>query len=125
MFSDAEHRILLSAIRRERRVCEDMHMNHVHEPYEVNLIDVCNSIERKVHDIQHKYRWHDLRKNPDDLPPIAEVVIAWFERGDVCAVVRYHDGYAYNEAYALREMQIEHQSEIVAWKFPELFEEVE
>ena len=102
------------------------------------LIEIIRCLEHNVEAVEdmnknqfallmekEKYAWHDLRKNPEDLPPIAETVIAWFERGDVCAVVRYHDGYAYNEAYALRAMQIEHQSEIVAWKFPEPFEEVE
>lgn len=38
-FTDAEHRILLSAISREEKVCQD--------------VAVCGSIERKVYPLQH------------------------------------------------------------------------
>lgn len=67
-FSDKEHRILLSALRRERQVCEAIDRQYMHEPYDELLTDICKSIERKVYDLQHKYRWHDLRKDPDDFP---------------------------------------------------------
>ena len=38
-FTDAEHRILLSAISREEKACQD--------------VAVCRSIERKVYRLQH------------------------------------------------------------------------
>ena len=68
MFTDKEHRILLAAMRRERNICEEVDRKTIREPYEDSLLDICNSIDKKIYDIQHKYRWHDLRKNPDDLP---------------------------------------------------------
>ena len=44
-----------------------------------------------------KYRWHDLRKNPDDLPPVEkEVEIAYGESGQVC-IAFYEDGTVHSE----------------------------
>lgn len=84
MFTDKEHRILLSAIRRERDVCKKVDQESCREPYEISLVAVCDSIERKVHDIQHKYRWHDLRKNPDDLPNNSRPVLVADINWNVC-----------------------------------------
>ena len=43
-FTDAEHRILLSAISREEKVCQEI---------SIDLVAVCGSIERKVYRLQH------------------------------------------------------------------------
>lgn len=37
------------------------------------LSDVQSLIE--LHEIHDKYRWHDLRKNPDDLPQLLQEVL--------------------------------------------------
>lgn len=42
--TDTEQRIFLKAIDRERKICEEVDKT----PGEVNLVAVCNSIERKV-----------------------------------------------------------------------------
>lgn len=50
IFTDTEHRILLSAMTREMDVCRkiDDEMNGI-----VNLEDVCKSINEKIHSIQY------------------------------------------------------------------------
>lgn len=43
-----------------------------------NAIDECITKWRKMQEIQDKYSWHDLRGNPEDLPPTeVEVDIAY------------------------------------------------
>lgn len=49
-FTDAEYRILLAALSRERRVCEEV--NEIDGS--VDLIKVCDSIEKKIHNIQYR-----------------------------------------------------------------------
>lgn len=70
-----------------------------------------------------KYKWHDLRKNPDDLPEIGYSCMAWFDNADVSCVVRYEDTWVYNEYYGLREMPKEDSDKIIAWREIDLFEE--
>lgn len=78
MFTDKEHRILLSAMSREEKICKQVDKESNREPYEQSLQAICYSINRKIHDIQHKYRWHSLLKDPNDLPPNEhEVEIAY------------------------------------------------
>lgn len=68
MFTDEEYRILLTAMGREKKICKQVDKELVPEPGQDTLVDICKSIERKLHDAQYKYRDHDLRKNPNDLP---------------------------------------------------------
>lgn len=61
---------------------------------------------------QQKYRWHDLRKNPDDLPDVPHPERTWFEvvqeDNEDCiprATMQYDDEYGfgfYQEIYAAR-----------------------
>lgn len=48
--TDAEQRIFLAAMERERKVCRqvDEECRTTREPYEDSLVHVCNEIERKV-----------------------------------------------------------------------------
>ena len=46
--TDIEKRIFLSAIGRERKICE---VTDKESPGEINLVKVCDSIERKVKDV--------------------------------------------------------------------------
>lgn len=44
---DTEKRILLSAISREKKVCEQVDKESCREPYETSLTDICKSLEYK------------------------------------------------------------------------------
>lgn len=46
--TDKEQRIFLAAMSREEKVCEEVDMNYVREPYEDSLMSVCREIKRKV-----------------------------------------------------------------------------
>lgn len=48
--ADAEQRIFLAAMSREKEVCKevDYQLSDVREPYEHTLVSVCKEIERKV-----------------------------------------------------------------------------
>ena len=46
--TDKEQRIFLAAMGREEKVCEEVDRNHVREPYEDSLMQVCKEIRRKV-----------------------------------------------------------------------------
>ena len=46
--TDKEQRIFLAAMGREEKVCEKVDRNHVREPYEDSLMQVCKEIRRKV-----------------------------------------------------------------------------
>lgn len=52
-FTDDEYRILLAALGREKRVCK-----HIDRKYDgvVNLVDIMDSIEKKIRDIQYGSR---------------------------------------------------------------------
>lgn len=114
MFTDTEYRILLSAMARERNICEEVDRKTIREPYEDSLLDICKSIDKKIHDIQNKYVWHDLRKNPDDLPE---------EGHEVLILVK-------NAYFLSRRSDYNYWSSLgrvspKAWKEIEPFEEVE
>lgn len=51
VFSDREHRILLSALSREMEVCKKVDAENKDAPYP--LVPVVKSIERKVYELQH------------------------------------------------------------------------
>lgn len=68
MFTEKEYRILISAINREKDICKEVDCSCVREPYETSLTEICHFIEMKIHDIQYKYNWHNLKENPNDLP---------------------------------------------------------
>lgn len=73
---------------------------------------------------QHeRYRWHDLRKNPDDLP-------AGEGYFDVCVLIKQNDAwgieerYLYDTQYFCEQFQTKPTSisEVIAWREVELFE---
>ena len=69
------------------------------------------------------YRWHDLRKNPDDLP-------AGEGYFDVCVLIKQNDAwgieerYLYDTQYFCEQFQTKPTSisEVIAWREVELFE---
>lgn len=48
LLTDAEQRIFLKAINREREVCQKVDDEYSDNDSKVSLVKVCNSIERKV-----------------------------------------------------------------------------
>lgn len=48
LLTDAEQRIFLKAIQREREVCQKVDDEYSDNDSRVSLVKVCNSIERKV-----------------------------------------------------------------------------
>lgn len=138
MFNDTEHRILLSAMRRERDICKEVDRKTIREPYEDTLLYICNSIDKKIHDIQHKYRWHDLRKNPEDLPTEYYLEDGYVDPSKyvlVCTstkqyfVSRYWGHRRSKGTYIGNEpndwVDLEFYNDVIAWKELEPFEEVE
>lgn len=71
-----------------------------------------------------KYKWHDLRKNPDDLPPVGH---------DVLVCVSNKTGKTYNRTWLLDSSTWRHatskkqrsyvKGSVIAWKEIEPFEE--
>lgn len=65
-FTDKEHRILLRALGRERVVCEEVDRNYLHDPCIESLTAVCDSIEKKIYNLQHapqsgtRKKWNDV-----------------------------------------------------------------
>ena len=53
IFTDKEHRILLSAISRERKVCEECD-REIEDKDGYMLVPIVDGIERKVYEIQHQ-----------------------------------------------------------------------
>lgn len=68
---------------------------------------------------QEKYKWHDLRKNPKDLPDERNVVIG-FDGSEYGATVFYDSGIY--RGWATSDQDFE-PSDITAWRYMEPFEE--
>lgn len=93
---------------------------------------------------QEKYRWHDLRKNPDDLPSEKDPAYTWYEcvhenyEEDLCRPYyqfdngefgywrdKYHPvslGFIDSEFETIDDMNLE---KVIAWRYIEPFEEEE
>lgn len=81
-------------------------------------------LEALVNDAD-KYRWHDLRKNPEDLPPIGYRIL--FCTNDCSYWTGLYDGTDYrnddHEGYVTQF--IYSPSEVIAWREIEPFEKEE
>ena len=66
-FTDEEYRILLSALSRERKLCEEVDEGFEHG---IPLVPIVDSIERKIKAIQHKQKEQieRIRKNERKRP---------------------------------------------------------
>lgn len=88
---------------------------------------------------QQKYRWHDLRKNPNDLPDVEHPERAWFEvvQKDneeqlIRARMQYDDDYGFgfyiesvDGCIEFTTAAEERLAEVVAWREIEEFESEE
>lgn len=67
-----------------------------------------------------KYRRHDLRKNPEDLPKGHTDCLIWIKTlNNIRARVAFYNG----KEFILHRNQ--NQSQVLAWKYIEPFDEVE
>ena len=98
-----------------------------------------------IREYKEKYRWHDLRKNPDDVPDVPHPESTWFEvvqedneEEIPRAAMQYDDEYGfgfYQEIYAARSfgyvdtefktVEELNLAPVVAWKAIEEFESEE
>lgn len=86
-----------------------------------------NSITKKqvldvvsyLFDEQNKYRWHDLRKNPADLPEDNKDVLVTIKGG--CVNRTWHDSCGWRNATAKKARHYSDKS-VLAWKEIEEFE---
>lgn len=93
---------------------------------------------KELREYKEKYRWHDLRKNPDDLPDVEHPERAWFEvvQKDneeqlIRARMQYDDNYGFGiykeTSYDVEFTTVEEMvlAPVVAWKEIEEFESEE
>lgn len=120
--TDKERRIFLAAMGRERDVCKKVDAGSGETPQGTSLVDICDSIVAKEKLDNTKYRWHDLRKNPDDLPNrknkflFSDDVIGYNGDYGVC----YYDFmFGMWESYDTNFMA----ESVYVWKYIEPFEE--
>ena len=118
----------------------------------INAATINGITKRQVLDVvsylfeeQNKYKWHDLRKNPDDVPDVPHPESTWFEvvqedneEEIPRAAMQYDDEYGfgfYQEIYAARSfgyvdtefktVEELNLAPVVAWKAIEEFESEE
>lgn len=65
------------------------------------------------------YKWHDLQKNPDDLPPVGTMVLAETDNLEFIVAVKYSDCWTVNTPLHLLEMP--DSVKVTAWRNIEPF----
>lgn len=108
-------------------------VGYTYEPIKVDVLGCAiDAIEKALEKqaiteiTNDKYRWHDLRKNPNDLPKIDDMVLVCFEwkgkfSGDIYTdyVTSYHNGILFDG------FQIDGLYKVIAWREIEPFEVAE
>ena len=81
-----------------------------------------NKIVIKALEKAEKYRWHDLRKNPDDLP---EAIGGGYESEYVLVMIGTPEWNSWEQAYYEhdRRMWATDDQNVFAWRYIEPFEE--
>lgn len=77
---------------------------------------------------QDKYKWHDLRKNPEDLPEVGKAITYLFEVDYGCMVRRIYNSTTatYDGKYHFAKRKCNGNTyTYIAWKYIEPFEEDE
>lgn len=71
-----------------------------------------------------KYRWHDLMKNPDDLP---EAIGGGYESDYVLVMIGTPEWNSWEQAYYKHDKQMwsTYEQNVFAWRYVEPFEEEE
>ena len=88
----------------------------------VNELLQLNKIVSKALEKADKYRWHDLRKNPDDLP---EAIGGGYESEYVLAMIGTPEWDSWEQAYYHhgKRMWSTYEQNVFAWRYIEPFEE--
>ncbi len=83
-----------------------------------------NKIVIKALEKADKYRWHDLRKNPDDLP---EAIGGGYESDYVLVMIGTPEWNSWEQAYYKHDKQMwsTYEQNIFAWRYIEPFKEEE
>ena len=84
-----------------------------------NMDDVKKTLEKS-----DKYRWHDLRKNPDDLP---EAIGDGYESGYVLVMIGTPEWNSWEQAYYHHDKRLwsTYEQNVFAWRYIEPFKERE
>ena len=94
-----------------------------------DLIDTKSFFPRKVREVclkalekADKYRWHDLRKNPDDLP---EAIGGGYESEYVLVITGTPEWNSWEQAYYHHGKRLwsTYEQDVFAWRYIEPFEE--
>lgn len=83
---------------------------------------------RELIEKQEKYKWHDLRKNPEDLPEVGKAITYLFEVDYGCMVRRIYNSTTatYDGKYHFAKRKCNGNTyTYIAWKYIEPFEEDE
>lgn len=83
-----------------------------------------NKIVSKAFEKADKYRWHDLRKNPDDLP---EAIGGGYESEYVLVMIGTPEWNSWEQAYYKHDKQMwsTYDQNVFAWRYIEPFKEEE
>ena len=83
-----------------------------------------NKIVSKALEKSDKYRWHDLRKNPDDLP---EAIGGGYESEDVLVMTGTPEWNSWEQAYYHHGKRLwsTYEQNVFAWRYIEPFKEEE
>lgn len=103
-------------------------------PQQIDCLDWLTAMDMASEALekQEKYKWHDLRKNPDDLPEkqpkltMSKPVIVWM--GDSYWNHLMQDYYDYSNhewalssLYEIHDWSLIQSNEVIAWKYIEPF----
>ena len=94
--------------------------------YRKQIPEYYEAIEMAVDALEKadKYRWHDLRKNPDDLP---EAIGGGYESEYVLVMIGTPEWNSWEQAYYHhdKKMWSTYDQNVFAWRYVEPFEEEE
>ena len=94
--------------------------------YRKQIPEYYEAIEMAVEALEKadKYRWHDLRKNPDDLP---EAIGGGYESDHVLVMIGTPEWNSWEQAYYHHGKRLwsTYEQDVFAWRYIEPFEEEE
>ena len=110
--------ILVEQYRWERDIALEQ-LNEIGCAFGQNMDDVKKALEKA-----DKYRWHDLRKNPDDLP---EAIGGSYVSEYVFVMIGTPEWNSWEQAYYKHDKQMwsTYEQNVFAWRYIEPFEEEE
>ena len=102
-FTDPEYRLLLSALGRERKVCEGLNVGPYGAPV---LMEAMSSIEKKIHDLNYTRSWIPCNvKMPEH--DVIVLVTCRSKKGSLSVNRAYYDGISWHGSGSM--------AEVIAW----------